>query len=317
MARTRERPRIGCGPAPQLVPDGLAPSDDGDVRSTVAGDISLTFGVGGVPTEARNMQATQTLPADRWQLTRQAFIAAFPGAAAAADTMREFGGLKLPGIATPVRVGDWVLLDRAKVLSAWVLQKPDSRDDIVDKAAATYDPLIAVEDDYQFWPERYVAERVRDVFAVQVGGACYSMFTPVYFEFKDAPKGTPAGENLIAYARDTARGAARPVGTQSWILERWMGGEGALLDETPLPTSLICRVPNVVHACTTLGCRSDEACVHSMYTGLPEPVRTMLTGRCSCSAKAKRARRIVHNCKDNDLWLLSPFDLGNKSRVQW
>ena len=33
MARTRERPRIGCGPAPQLVPDGLAPSDDGDVRS--------------------------------------------------------------------------------------------------------------------------------------------------------------------------------------------------------------------------------------------------------------------------------------------
>ena len=286
-------------------------------RSTVAGDISLTFGVGGVPTEPHNATAIQALPADRWQLTRQAFIVTFSGAATAVDTMREYGGLKLPGIATPVHVGDWVLLDRAKVLSAWQLQKADSRDVVVDEASVKFDPLIAVEDDYQFWPERYVAARVRDIFAVQVGGVYYTLFTPVYYEFSDAPKGTPAGENLIAYERDTARGSARPVGTESWVVKRWMGGVGALLDEMPLPTSLIRRVPNIVHACTINGCRSADACVHGMYTGLPEPVRTMLAGGCLCSAKAKRTRRIVHNCASNDRWLVSPFDLGNKSRVLW
>jgi hypothetical protein len=286
-------------------------------RSTVAGDIALTFGVGGVPTEPRKQQAAQSLPANRWQLTRQSFVVAFPGAAAAVDTMGEFGGLKLPGIASSVRVGDWVLLDRAKVLCAWKLQRPESHDHVVHHASATLDPLVVVEDDYQFWPERYVAARVRDIYAVQVGGVYYSMFTPVYYEFFDAPSGTPAGENVLAYARDTARGAARPVGTLSWIVERWMGGDGALIDEMPLPTAVIRRVPNIVHACTVGGCTSKEACVHGMYTGLPEPVRTMLTSGCKCSAKAKCTRRIVHSCRDNDRWLVSPFDLGNKSRVQW
>ena len=286
-------------------------------RSTVAGDISLTFGVGGVPSEPRKVKAMLMLPPDRWRLTRQSFIAAFPGVASAVDTMGAFGGLKLPGIASPMRVSDWVLLDRAKVLSAWKLQRPESHDHVVHHASATFDRLIVVEDDYQFWPERYVAARVRDIFAVEVGGVYYSMFTPVYYEFFDAPSGTPAGENLMAYARDTARGAARPVGTQSWIVERWMGGAGALLDEMPLPTGVIRRVPNIVHACTVGGCTSRDACVHGMYTGLPEPVRTMLASGCSCSAKAKCTRRIVHSCGSNDRWLVSPFDLGNKSRVQW
>ena len=286
-------------------------------RSTVAGDISLTFGIGGVPTEPRTALASQALPADRWQMTRESFIVEFPGAITAVDTMREYGGLKLPGISSPVRVGDWVLLDRAKVVRAWQLKRPDSHDNIVNIAADKIDPLIAVEDDYQFWPERYVAARVRDIFAVQVDDVYYTVFTPVYYEFVDAPRGTPPHENALAYLRDTARGNSRPVGTQSWIVTRWLGDAGALIDEMPLPTSLIHRVPNIVHACTIGGCTVDDACVHGMYIGLPEPVRTMLTAGCSCSAKAKRTRRIVHKCHSNDRWLVSPFDLGNKSRVQW
>lgn len=286
-------------------------------RGTSASHIVLTFGVGGVPTEPTHASAAQALLADRLELTRDSFVAAFPGAAASVCSLRQFGALKLPGISTAVRVGDWVLVDRAKVLSAWRLLKPDSHDAVVQAAAARYDPQVAVADDYQFWPERYVVARVRDIFAVEVGGVFYTLFTPVYYEFADAPSGTDPGENILAFARDTPRGAARPVGTNSWIVERWMGGTGAQLDEQPLPTSVIHRVPNVVHACTAGGCKSAAACVHGMYVGLPEPVRSMMSQGCRCSAKLKSARRIVHNCMSNDRWLVSPFDLSNKSVVKW
>ena len=155
---------------------------------------------------------------------------------------------------------------------------------------------------------------VRDIFAVNFGGVTYTMFTPIYYEFK--PGNGRACENSRAYARDTAR-PGRPVGTRSWILERWMGVGEAKEDEMPLPTSLIRRVPNVVHACTLDGCGQAEACQHAMYEGRPRVVRMAMASGCTCSAKAKRVRRIVHKCSSNDLWLLSPFDLGNKGRVQW
>jgi hypothetical protein len=211
-------------------------------------------------------------------------------------------------------VGDWVLLDRSQVLAAWKLLKPDSVDPVVDLAAAKLDPLIAVEDDYQFWPERFVAARVRDIYSVNFGGVTYTVFTPIYYEF--VPTNGACGENVQAYSRDTTR-QGRPVGTRSWIIQRWMGVNDALEDEMPLPTSVIRRVPNIVHACTVGGCEQAEACKHAMYVGLPRVVRVLLTSGCTCSAKAKRVRRIVHSCKDNDRWLISPFDMGNKGHVQW
>ena len=135
---------------------------------------------------------------------------------------------------------------------------------------------------------------------------------------------TPAGENLMAYARNTARGAARPVGTQSWIVERWMGGAGALLDEMPLPTGVIRRVPNML-ACT------DGACLHRRWLHVQGRVcARYVYGLAGAGADDAHERvlvlsegemhgctRRVHNCSSNDRWLVSPFDLGNKSRVQW
>ena len=286
-------------------------------RSRVTGDILCTFGVGGVPTEPREPSSPQCgLPDDRWRLLEDSFSAAFPGASNVAAQLRAYGGLKLPGIASPVRIGDWVLLDRAQTLSAWrLVQVNGANDAVVDWAASTLDPLEATGDDYQFWPELFVAARVRDICAVISGGVAYTMFTPIYYEFKRGSG--PRGENAAAYARDTGGRTNRPVGTGSWILERWMGAAGAKEDEMPLPTSLIRRVPNIAHYCTLDGCGEATACKHAMYEGLPRIVRMVVTSGCTCSAKKKAARRIVHNCGNNDLWLLSPFDMGNKSRVRW
>ena len=285
-------------------------------RSSVTGDIQSSFGVGGVPAEQRQPSPQCDFPDDRWKLLRSSFVAAFPGAASVVDEMRAYGGIKLPGIASAVRVGNWVLVDRAQTLSAWRLLKPNASDPIVDWAAKTLDPLIEVGDDYQFWPERYVVALVRDISAADFGGVTYTMFTPIYYEFKRGSGPPGGGENATSYARDIPRNG-RPVGTRSWILERWMGGVDALADEMPLPTSLIRRVPNVVHACTLDGCGQAEACQHAMYKGRPPVVRMAMPSGCTCSAKAKRVRRIVHNCTNNDLWFLSPFDMGNKGRVQW
>jgi hypothetical protein len=293
-------------------------------RATQLGDISFTFGVGGVPSEPHSTLASAVLPINRQLLLQRACIAAFPGVPAASwESLATWGALKLPGVMSPVRAGDWVLLDRAQLLAFLKVVEPSgAHDAVVAAAAQLLDPLIAVPDDYQFWPERYVVARVRDINAVEADGVRYTLITPIYYEFINTEEGQPrssaaaAGENVLAWARDTSRSAACPVGTHSWIVTRWLGGPGSLQDETPLPTGIIRRVPNIVHFCAG-ACKPAEACAHGMYVHLAEPARTLLCRGCTCSAKQKSVRRIVHQCKDNDRWLISPFDLGNRSRVEW
>jgi hypothetical protein len=283
--------------------------------------IASTYGVGGVPAQPLpgGDGAALALNPERGAQLLLSFQKIYPGVPAPPlSCFHAFKSVKLPGLGKAVPVGEWVLLDRDKLASHIRNLDPAAVDDDAARAAATLDPRLAVPDDYFNWPDRYWLARVREVWSVLVDGVHYPLFTPIYYEFPKTTGRAPAGA-VAAWLRDTDGAKGCGVGTQCWMVRPWTGLPGSKADEAPVPTSLIMRVPNVVHFCKGSSCKVKAACQHQVHAGLTGAVAVMEARGCHCTDAQRNVMRPVHQCSgaDNNMWLVSPFDFGNKGVVQW
>jgi hypothetical protein len=194
-------------------------------------------------------------------------------AGGAARIMARFPtAFRLPGVAAPVRLGDWLCVDRAgtEAYLAKVARKRGgvhTDDPIVAEAAAGAATAAAAcgrhvctvyhPDDYATFPRRYSVCRVADVIVLEDAEGCqYVMVVPEWYEFKRLADGS--------VERDSDGGMRKcGVTTQAFVLRYWRRNEWG---NAPLPVHLIRRLPNVVHFCTS-HCKDAVACPHAIYRG--------------------------------------------------
>ena len=241
---------------------------------------------------------------------------------------------RLPGVAAPVRLGDWLCVDRAgtEAYLAKVARKRGgvhTDDPIVAEAAAgaaaaapaggRHVCTVYHPDDYATFPRRYSVCRVADVIVLEDAEGCqYVMVVPEWYEFKRLADGS--------VERDSDGGMRKcGVTTQAFVLRYWRRNEWG---NAPLPVHLIRRLPNVVHFCTS-HCKDAVACPHAIYRG--GTLQLAFKRLCKCGAPGAEGgsgsrgsstdgvgKRRVHDCVgQNDVWLLGEIELGGRSRVRW
>jgi len=289
--------------------------------------IAFSYSWGGSPAQPLpRYEAVRTgdvLHPSRFGLLRRAFAAAYPLAPVpvAASAFTVYSAIKLPGELT-LRVGDWALVDRHQLLLYSQLVG-DASDEVADSAAATLDRNVAVPEDYDFWPNRFAALRVRHIVSVNVGGVECPLIDPVYYEFRMTDD-EPVSPSTFAFARDTDGSKRCGVGTGCWILYPWDGAAGAEQDELLFPAGLVRVVPNVVHLCNS-GCKVSKVCAHSTYKGQIAVVARMDKADCKDKIFAEpykvncaKAERVVHNCAnaEGNRFLLSAFDMDKAGFVK-
>ena len=250
---------------------------------------------------------------------------------------------KLPGVASPVRLGDWLCMDRSAIdiyHGAVAAKRQGLPAHITDEVAiaaallhrararAAGTPFALHPDDYESFPDTLVVCRIESIVVIVDDSGCdYVFIVPEWYEYRglrDVSGGgssSPGGAARVATCdRDTGGIRGCGVATDNYILDFWPGNEKGNI---PVPAHFIRRLPNVVHMCTSACKESAEPiCEHEVYANLPAGMRAAFSRLCKCDGSkavtSPRQIRRKHACGGKlDQWMLGEVELAGRGRVRW